>query len=374
MKKPAVIFGLIVILFSCSKRPTDTIICEFDDIKNDTALIGYLPQSNLDIEIIDTVLIKNGILRTNFKANELHEVIIIPFKLLSKMSLHGARISFYIDTGETVYIKSKLLEDNYFDYSIKGNILSEQANQLRKELLDVISERVKIDNEFYSEAYSLKTQQEIDLYWEKRNPIFEEYQKIMSEYASNHPDYEYSARILCGQKDKNEVVEIYNTLSENVKNSHFGIIVGDRIRGWLLTTPGMEFPNIRGKTISNNDFSLRDFRNKYVLLDFWGSWCVPCLAEIPELIEINNKYNENLIMVGIACNDNREKLLKTIENNGINWIQIMEGTTRETKYSQKFGIVSYPTKVLLDKKGETIKTYIGLDENLYHDLDSLIKN
>ena len=79
-------------------------------------------------------------------------------------------------------------------------------------------------------------------------------------------------------------------------------------------------------------------------------------------------------MVGIACNDNRERLLKTVENNGINWIQIMEGTTRETKYSQKFGITSYPTIVLLDKEGKVIKTYFGLDENLYHDLDSLIKN
>jgi thiol-disulfide isomerase/thioredoxin len=173
-------------------------------------------------------------------------------------------------------------------------------------------------------------------------------------------------------KDKKKATDLFNSLSENSKKSFFGIIMDDMIHGWSLTTPGIKFPDIVAKLLSGDEFSLKNYQGKYVALDFWGSWCTPCLAEIQSLKSLQARYSESLIIVGIACHDNLDKLLKTIDENKISWPQIMEGNERETKYSHLFGVKSFPTKILIDKEGIVVKTYFGMDESFYTDIEKLL--
>lgn len=379
MRVLAQLTGVILILASCQVKEPNNIICKIEGVGDDFALIGFLPQSDLDKEIIDTVQFFNGQLAYNYPVDELHEVIIIPFSLFFEFEngnsypLPASRIKFFLDKNDQIKIEG-IVEDNCVDYQVKGNHLSEQLTVARKMKIPLFKERIIYEFAYNSKDEANRSQPDEDAYWNHRRLNNKKYAQQNISYIQNNPDAEYSARLLLEIRDKEKAIELYNSLTQSVKNCYFGIIMEDMINGWVLTTPGILFPNIIGETIFNKNFSLSDFRGKYVLIDFWGSWCAPCLAEIPKLAETNERYKHDFVIVGIACNDNRERLLKTVENNGINWIQIIDGITKETKYSQNFGIQSYPTKVLLDKDGKVIKTYIGLDESVFADLDSLLGN
>jgi len=137
--------------------------------------------------------------------------------------------------------------------------------------------------------------------------------------------------------------------------------VGSRM-GYIL-------PDYTFTDIENKEFSIRDLGNKkYVLLDFWGTWCQPCLKLIPRLKRMESQYKEKLNILGIAYNDSLESLLKFKSDNNIKW--------RQVYFKGKKGIIgdlkipAFPTYVLLEKNGKII--YIGSAEEGLKTIDSLI--
>ena len=126
--------------------------------------------------------------------------------------------------------------------------------------------------------------------------------------------------------------------------------------------------------IDGKEISLTDFRGKYVLLDFWGSWCVPCRQSMPQLIELFNKYHKSgLEIIGVAEEYDssdlpwREAVKKdetyiwynvlSASLNGAD--QKIEGSLSIVK---KFGVQVFPAKILIDKTGVILGRYRGTDD------------
>jgi len=107
-------------------------------------------------------------------------------------------------------------------------------------------------------------------------------------------------------------------------------------------------------------------KGKYVLLDFWGSWCGPCRASHPHLKELYAKYKDKgFEIVGIAQEHSAlpaDRLLWTeaIAKDGLPWIQVLNNENRD-KFDvvSEYGVTAFPTKILLDKGGNIIGRYIG---------------
>lgn len=372
-----IILIIAILIIACQKPNRSIITCSIDGLDNDSAVVAIMPQSDLDIEIYDTVQFKNGKLNYNYQVNELTEFIIIPFSLFYKFDngrkypLSTSRITVFLNENERVIITGKI-DRNYLVFNTEGNELSEQLAVVRNKKTPFFQE--SINNEYVYNKSIKPSQLEEDAYWKKRNEIITHYDSIDLNYIRTNLDKDYSARLLLGFPNENLVSQLYDNFSLNVKNSFYGQMLGDIINGWVITNPGIKFPNIFAKTIDDKDFSLNELQGKFVLIDFWGSWCAPCLSEIPELRNISQKFDSSLALIGIACSDNIDNLNKAIIDNQIDWTQILEGKTRETNYSQRFGVRSFPTKVLLDKNGVVVKTYNGTDKSLFSDLDSLIGN
>ena len=366
---------LTFLFFGCKEPDNHTITCQIEGLQNDTALVAFVPISNEENQVIDTVLFKENILTYDLPVHELHEVFIIPFELIYKFEngrsypLPASRIRFFIDSLEQIKITGQI-EDQSVDYKATGNTLSEELTVARRMKLDLFKERIPIEYNFNSLDTIKNSEKE---YWRLRNENNEKYTNQSIAYIKANPQSHYSARLLLEIKDKQLATGLYAQLSEDVTSAYFGRIITDMVNGWMLTTPGLEFPNIVDRTIDGKEFELAGFRGKYVLLDFWGSWCKPCLAEVPQLKELIEKHDGKLEVIGIACNDDKERLAKTIAANGINWPQILEGRERESNYSNRFGVRSFPTKLLLDPQGKILKIYTGLDESIYNDVNDLLK-
>ncbi|SHL68304.1 Thiol-disulfide isomerase or thioredoxin [Chitinophaga jiangningensis] len=159
----------------------------------------------------------------------------------------------------------------------------------------------------------------------------------------------------------------YNKLGPDAQRSYYGRIVGDKIKSLEATAIGKTAIDLRKKDMNGQEVSLATLKGRYVLLDFWGTWCHPCRASHPHLKELYSKYKaDGLEIVGIASENgsdlekNRKGWLEAIEQDGINWVNVLnnEGIAQFDAVTA-YGISAFPTKILLDKEGRIIGRWIG---------------
>jgi thiol-disulfide isomerase/thioredoxin len=118
---------------------------------------------------------------------------------------------------------------------------------------------------------------------------------------------------------------------------------------------GFYSPHIVTNMMDGKKFDLNEYKGKYVLLDFWGTWCAPCIKLLPDLNELQDKYKEDLVLVSIACyEENETNVKKAITNYHMNWINLYDSFDRNPVLTNIFKIKSFPTSILIDPKGEII--------------------
>jgi len=124
---------------------------------------------------------------------------------------------------------------------------------------------------------------------------------------------------------------------------------------------GFYAPNITEETINGNKFNLHDYIGKYTLIDFWGTWCKPCIHTIPALRKIHKKYKD-LIMVSIACERvSLDSLKRATKKYKMNWHNIYKSDTGVFNIIDNFNIHSFPTTFLLNPQGKIIFRSSGSD-------------
>lgn len=122
---------------------------------------------------------------------------------------------------------------------------------------------------------------------------------------------------------------------------------------------------------SENSINLDSLKGKYVLLDFWGTWCYPCIKEIPNLKEVYDSTDRDLFeIVGIICESEPEDIQSTIQKHQISWPQIV--STDSNQIRELYNINSYPTTLLIDPNGKIIAKNLR-GEKLIETVNNLIR-
>lgn len=146
-----------------------------------------------------------------------------------------------------------------------------------------------------------------------------------------------------------------------------------RVQGAKATAVGQPAPAIRtANTYDGSVFDLSEWRGKYVLVDFWGTWCSACIAGMPEMKKFAEKHADKLLLLGIAKESNRETWKKYLAKSEWNWKQIIAGADEEN-YVARFNVQGFPTKILIGPDGKILKRSVGEDPAFYEELEQLIK-
>jgi len=126
-------------------------------------------------------------------------------------------------------------------------------------------------------------------------------------------------------------------------------------------------PAFKVVTLDGKPLTLADYKSKVILLNFWATWCGPCRAEIPDLVELQNKYKDQLQVIGLAVDDDDEGAIKKFaEKFGINYPIAIATEEMRTEYG---GIPALPTSFVLDGEGRVVQKHEGLRDPVLYEVE-----
>lgn len=129
---------------------------------------------------------------------------------------------------------------------------------------------------------------------------------------------------------------------------------------------GDEAPDFTLKNLEGADFSLSDLKGKWVVLDFWGSWCRFCVADFPAMKEAYGKYHDRgLEVVSIDCGEPEENWKAAVERYKIPWINVYNPGKSKEGVSELYGVKAFPTKIVIDPEGKVALVFLGEGPEFY---------
>jgi len=257
----------------------------------------------------------------------------------------------------------------------ENRALEKLKEPVRKQMQPVLDEYSNA-NSIYTAAVKRKAPEDsLDLLKEKAAAVREKFtpynkrtDKLDYDFFVKHPNSyvtAYMMRFHVSEWPLDTLQMIYDNMNETVKQSMYGKDLAKEIQDLRGGSPGSMAKDFSATDINGNKLSLSDLKGKYVLLDFWASWCVPCRKGNPHLKELYAKYKDKGIeFIGISDDDRDPNAWrKAVEKDGLPWRHVlrgldmqkrMSGLPNETEISDRFGIHTLPTKILIDQTGMII--------------------
>ena len=190
----------------------------------------------------------------------------------------------------------------------------------------------------------------------KKNPNNKK--RVYIDYIKSHPNSLISGNtlgIFCKGWGKDTSKLLYDGLSKRVKQSEFGKSIYEYLTLTKDIKVGDKFADFTLPDINGKDVSLSDYKNKYVLLDFWGSWCVPCRAENPNLVKTYNEFkNKGFDILGVSVETNKKSWIDAVLKDNITWKSVSDLKGDKNKAALIYGISYYPANFLIDPYGTII--------------------
>lgn len=302
---------------------------------------------------------------------------------------------------EPVAMTFKADQGKFADAKISGSASETEYRSLQAALKPILDDRKPLDREYdsankeYSKAMQEKKLDDKALdsmkyrtaaIHDKFDPYAARFETVYHHFFTAHPQSWVTANDLLFQVNSlgPDTAELfYNRLGPAIRESTVGKMVAQAIGKLKAGSPGSMAADFSSKDLHGADVRLSAYRGKYVLLDFWASWCVPCRKSMPHVKELYEKYKDKGLQV-IAVSDDDARLdawRKAIAKDGTDlWPNVLRGydptipfgTDQPGDLDEKFGIQSLPTKLLIDPSGKIVGRYEKATEEESADLDATL--
>ncbi|KAA2240901.1 AhpC/TSA family protein [Chitinophaga agrisoli] len=228
------------------------------------------------------------------------------------------------------------------------------------------------------EAFLKPLKASLDSIKENMEPFYEAMDQVDSSFISQHPASYVSAYLLrykVSGMPLRQGEAAYAKLSPDIRQSLYGKAIRTELDGLRKGSPGSVAYTFTKTDINGQELSLAALKGKYVLLDFWASWCGPCRKGNPHLKNLYHQYKDKgLEIIGISDDDRAAAAWKkAVAEDGIGiWKHVLRGLDMDKRrtgqpnpedISDHYGIHSLPTKILIDPNGNIIGRYGGGGED-----------
>lgn len=262
---------------------------------------------------------------------------------------------FVVSSGaDTTTINTSM--KTYPQANIAGNAQTMAMQEYQKEFDPLValakkinSESSTLDENDVAAAASLRKQAEaFNQQMENTGIAFIQY----------HPEAVASVFVLMNEMhtmQPQELLTLFNTLTDDIKNTRYGKIVQTNIQLMAATAVGADAPGFTMNNAKGEPVSLSSFRGKYVLVDFWASWCTYCRVENPNVVKAYNQFkNKNFTVLGVSLDNSREGWLTAIRQDDLPWTQVSDLQGWSNAAALLYHVYSIPANFLIGPQGKII--------------------
>lgn len=288
----------------------------------------------------------------------------------------SSSIQLFVSPGAKIKLTGKITD--FVDAYPSGDNINNDFTNLNKEIYPLLNQSVnvivKISNKLVTDSAVIKKMKDTAALLDKQVIAIKE------NFIQEHPSsaaaiWLLSDMMIRSQLSNSLATELFKKMNrEKLVDVSFYSDVAKRVDGFSLTAVGKTVPDINSmNTYTGKKFDLSSLRGKYVVLDFWGTWCGPCISGMPKMKEYLDTYQSKLEIVGVASeSDNGERWKKFLDGKPqYQWHQVLSRKTED--YILKFSVAGFPTKIIVDPAGKIIGRFVGEDDEIYKKLDELLK-
>lgn len=239
-------------------------------------------------------------------------------------------------------------------------------------------------NECQSKYLAGVPEEEIDREYEEKYPALEQaVADAVLGYVKAHPDADASAMLLSELgSDAEHIKEGAALLTERAR----GCLAANMYKGVLASIEkekanqalqeeleGNLAPDFTLNDINGKPLTLSSLRGKWLILDFWGSWCSWCIKGMPKMKEYYAKYSSKLEILGVDCNDTVEKWKAAVAKHELPWLHVYWDKEKGDNPLELYHVDGFPTKIVIDPEGCIAKVVVGESPAFYNFLDEVLK-
>lgn len=310
----------------------------------------YLTYSSMGSEVKDSVLVNNGCflfkgkvsypIRCLISSND--RTLFIPFYLENSVITISGSIHSEIISGSKTEDEDRILKIMLKEFS-SDKFFEMKSDRYKKKLAGDKMAVEKIDEEI--SAFQTK----------KIETILKFIKQYPDSYAAISPFV--SAMSLEGLEYDKAFI-LYNSFDDSVRSS----FIGKELLTELNKAIGRPAMNFTQPDVAGNLIKLSDYKGKYVLIDFWASWCGACRHENPNLLKAYNRFHEKgFEILSISLDSKKEAWLKAVHEDKLPWRQVCDLKGKQNEAALLYGIKSIPQSFLIDPNGKIVgKEFMGV--------------
>lgn len=366
-----------LLFWNCEKNTEkSSISVQIENIANDTVKVRFASFGEKFTDKNKIIILKNGKFTLDTLITEPKEVLILPNEMFKKLSngelfpIPSKIIRFFIYPKNSVTINGNI-KDFYVDYTADGNKLNEQYSEYRKSILKNQTLGCKLFYEIEDNYAKGSKDSLIKVLEAKEREVYQLNRKTPIQFIKGNPQLEISSYLLANEQ-KETIQDNFKNLTEEIKKSNFGKIIKKKIDIWNVVSINSIAPDFEYETYKKRKFKLSENKGKYLVLDFWGSWCGPCLMEMQKMKEFHKKHKSKLEIIGIAARDKKENWIKAINENNLDWIQILNDKKKDDLV-KKYGITGFPTKIIINPNGKIEGIFLGVKDDFFQKMDEILE-
>ena len=375
MKKISLWLGAALMAVGCSQAPKGSFLqAEISGMSaDDSVLVIYG-------ELKDTLAAPNGVFTYEYKDTVAGRVM---FYEIPKNLGNGMMEQFRMNPLVVLMQPGQSLKvtGSFDKYSVTGNEFYEAYNAACDQLAAADSVRQVARDAYMDLLRNQAPQEEIKAKFAIVKEVDKVYQQQVIEYVANHLDSD-AALYLLFLNSSAEGANYIEKFSPEVKNGALKDVYKDlsayyekmlaRKKAAEFIKVGLPAPDFTLKNLKGEDFQLSSLRGKYVVLDFWGSWCGWCIKGFPDMKKMYQKYNGKLEIVGVDCRDAEDKWKAAVAKHELPWVNVINGTEKND-LTTVYNIGGFPTKLIISPEGNIVDIVVGEKPEFYETIKKLMK-